>query len=106
METPAMTYLNQGQWGNAETLKLQVLDAGMQTLDKAYGDKAEALQVQVPDATKRMVGERHPDTFISTNSLAMTYSGQGRWDETEALQMQAVDAGKQAVGERHTHPPI
>ncbi|KAH8719372.1 hypothetical protein GQ44DRAFT_623483, partial [Phaeosphaeriaceae sp. PMI808] len=38
---------------------------------------AEALEVQVIETRKRLLGEEHPDTLISMNNLAFTIKCQG-----------------------------
>ncbi|KAG8712168.1 hypothetical protein FRC09_020154 [Ceratobasidium sp. 395] len=63
--------------------------------------EAELLQAQAVDAYKRVLGELNPDTLSTMNTLASTYTFQGRLDEAEALQVQALDALRQTLGERH-----
>ena len=47
--------------------------------------EAEKLQVQVIEISTRVLGEEHPDTLHSMDSLALIYSIHGR-KEAEALQ--------------------
>jgi hypothetical protein len=62
MANLALTYRNQGRW-----------------------KEAEALEVQVMETRKRVLGQEHPDTLTSMANLASTYRNQGRWKETEEL---------------------
>ncbi|KAG8779521.1 hypothetical protein FRC12_024160 [Ceratobasidium sp. 428] len=65
-------------------------------------NEAEALQLQVLDATRQALGDLHPDTLAIMNNLALAYLDQGRWDEAEALNVQVLDARKQALGDLHS----
>jgi hypothetical protein len=58
----ASTYWNQGRWGEAETLGLEVVEM-----------------------SKRVLGDEHPDTITRKANLARTYSNQRRWSEAETL---------------------
>ncbi|KAG8707716.1 hypothetical protein FRC09_001653 [Ceratobasidium sp. 395] len=69
--------------------------------ENGHWDREEALLVRVLDARKQALGDLHPNTLNSMNSLALTYFKQGRWDEAEALQVQVLDASKQVHGDLH-----
>ncbi|KAK7002462.1 FabD/lysophospholipase-like protein [Favolaschia claudopus] len=62
---------------------------------------AEGLQVAVLDSRKRLLGEEHPDTLLSMDNLARTYSDQGRWSDAEGLQVAVLESRKQLLGEEH-----
>ena len=47
---------------------------------------AESLEVQVVNLRKKLLGEEHPDTLSSMENLAETYRNQRRWNEAEELQ--------------------
>jgi hypothetical protein len=50
---------------------------------------------------KRVLSDEHPDTLISINNLASTYSNQGRWKEAEELQVQVMETRKRVLGDEH-----
>ncbi|KDQ53980.1 hypothetical protein JAAARDRAFT_97348, partial [Jaapia argillacea MUCL 33604] len=62
MANLASTYWNQGRW-----------------------KEAEGLDIAVMEATKRLLGEEHPNTLTSMANLASTYQNQGQWKEAEGL---------------------
>ena len=57
----------------------------------------------VMETTKRVLGEEHPDSLMSMNNLASTYSNQGRWKEAEALEVLVMETRKRVLGEEHPH---
>jgi len=59
----ASTYRNQGRW-----------------------DEAVALEERVLEASKEVLGDRHPDTLSAMANLASTYTNRGRWDDASALE--------------------
>jgi len=63
--------------------------------------EAEELEVQVMETRKRVLGEEHPDTLTSIDSLASTYRNQGRWKEAEELEVQVMETRKRVLGEEH-----
>jgi hypothetical protein len=63
--------------------------------------EAEALQVQVMQMRKRVLGDEHPDTLTSMGNLASTYRNQGRWQEAEELEVQVMQTTKTALGDEH-----
>jgi len=74
----AVTLCNQGQW-----------------------KEAEALQVQIMQTRKRVLGQQHPDTLGSMNNLALTYWNQGRLKEAEELLMQVMETNSRVLGQEH-----
>ncbi|EAQ87916.1 hypothetical protein CHGG_04535 [Chaetomium globosum CBS 148.51] len=74
----ASTYRNQGRW-----------------------KEAEALEVQVMETRKRMLGEEHPDTLASMNNLAFTWKGIGRDGDALGLLQTCFDLQQQVLGEAH-----
>jgi tetratricopeptide (TPR) repeat protein len=85
---------------NEERLDLAWKCAGSLFNDGRYKE-AEELQVQVMQATKRVLGDEHPDTLLSMGNLASTYRNQGRWKEAEELQVQVMQATKRVLGDEH-----
>ncbi|KAB5589794.1 hypothetical protein CTheo_6772 [Ceratobasidium theobromae] len=64
--------------------------------------KAEALQLQVVDTSKRVLGEEHPTTLAYMTALLLTYQTQGRHDrKAESLQANVLKIQKQQYGETH-----
>ena len=47
--------------------------------------QAEPLYTKVPEVRRRVLGELHPDTLSSTNSLALLYQDQGKYAKAEPL---------------------
>ncbi|EFQ27982.1 uncharacterized protein GLRG_03126, partial [Colletotrichum graminicola M1.001] len=47
------------------------------------------------------LGNYHPYTLSSINSLAMTYWNQGRWEEAEELWLKVLETEKMMLGEEH-----
>ena len=56
---------------------------------------------QVLEASKRSLGEEHPDTLRSMNNLAISYSDLGRRNEAVELREQVLEASKRSLGEEH-----
>ncbi|KAK3898990.1 hypothetical protein C8A05DRAFT_37396, partial [Staphylotrichum tortipilum] len=51
--------------------------------DEGRWGEAEKLEVQVMETRKTKLGADHPDTLASMANLASTYWNQGRWEEAE-----------------------
>ncbi|KAH5617499.1 hypothetical protein HBI23_255480 [Parastagonospora nodorum] len=68
--------------------------------DGRYGE-AEELQEHAMQTRKRVLGDEHPDTLTSINSLALTYWRQGRWKEAEELEVQVMQTRKRVLGNEH-----
>jgi tetratricopeptide (TPR) repeat protein len=62
---------------------------------------ARALQEQVLDARRRLLGPEHPDTLISMNNLAHTLSAQGDLPGARALQERVLDLRRRTLGPEH-----
>ncbi|KAL8719057.1 MAG: hypothetical protein Q9225_003891 [Loekoesia sp. 1 TL-2023] len=67
------------------------------------GRPKEALQLMEPvvDVYKRTLGEEHPETLNSINSLASYYSNIGRYQEALQLIEPVIDVYKRTLGEEH-----
>jgi tetratricopeptide (TPR) repeat protein len=63
--------------------------------------EAEELQEHVMQTRKRVLGDEHPDTLTSINSLALTYWNQGRWEAAEGLEVQVMQIRKRVLSEEH-----
>jgi hypothetical protein len=57
------------------------------------------------DAHKQILGVEHPDTLMSMNNLAVTYSNQGRNVEAAALKEEVLEKRKQILGVEHPDTP-
>ena len=64
---------------------------------------AEKLQVQVTDASNRILGVEHPNTISAMAHLAATYRYLGKYKEAEKLDTQACQLKSGVLGEEsHT----
>ena len=109
-----------GDWDEAEQLKVQVMDMRKRLLGADHPDtltsmgnlavtyhsqgkwnEAEQLEVQVMDMRKKLLGADHPDTLKSMANLAGTYHSQGKWNEAEQLEVQVMDTRKKLLGADH-----
>ena len=78
MEHLAVTYLRQGNWKEAESLEVVVLEQ-----------------------RKQLLRDDDPITLNGMSILAGIYAQQGRWKEAEALEMVALEKRKQVLGDDH-----
>ena len=69
--------------------------------DQGKLGEAEPLCREALAARKEALGERHPSTLSSMNSLAVLLRKQGKLGEAEPLFREALAAMKEALGERH-----
>ena len=109
-----------GDWKNAESLEIEVMDMRKKLLGEEHPDtltamenlantyfnqgrwnEAEQLEVQVMNMTKKLLGEEHPDTLTAMGNLGLTYRSQGRWNEAEQLEVQVMGMRKKLLGEKH-----
>src|SRR5277367_132783 len=116
----ALVMQENGDWKNAEQLRIQVRDMRKKLLgaehpatlrsmanlactyrDQGRWNEAEQLEVQVMDIIKKLLGAAHPDTLLSMANLAGTYGNQGRWNEAEQLEVQVMDISKKLLGAEH-----
>jgi tetratricopeptide (TPR) repeat protein len=116
----AMALYNDGRYGEAEELQVQVMQTSKRVLTDEHPDtlysmnnlaetyrnqgrwkEAEVLQVQVMQTMKRVLTDEHPDTLSSMNNLAATYTSQGRWKEAEELQVQVMQTRKRVLTDEH-----
>src|SRR5436190_1782362 len=63
--------------------------------------KAEELNVQVIEMSKRVLGEEHPTTLASMANIAETYRDQEQWMKAEELHVQVMEMRKRVLGEEH-----
>ena len=109
-----------GDFNNAEQLKIQVMEMRTKLLgaehpdtlssvgnlactyrDQGRWNEAEKLEIQVMEMRKKLLGAEHPDTLISVGNLANTYRNQGRWNEAEQLEIQVMEMRKKLLGAEH-----
>ncbi|MBW4426848.1 MAG: tetratricopeptide repeat protein [Nostoc desertorum CM1-VF14] len=64
--------------------------------------QAEPWYQQCLEATKKRLGEEHPDVAQSLNNLAELYYFQGRYSEAEPLYIQALALRRKLLGEEHS----
>jgi tetratricopeptide (TPR) repeat protein len=120
MANLASTYWNQGRWGDAEKLQVEVMKTSQRVLGDEHPDtltsmhnlaltywnqgrwgKAKKLQVEVMKTRKRVLGDQHPSTLSSMNNLASTYWNQRRWEEAEKLEVEVMKTSKKVLGDEH-----
>ena len=53
------------------------------------------------DASKKILGAKHPDMLTSIVNLASTYRNQGRQKKAEELEIQVIDIRKKVLGVEH-----
>ncbi|KAI9835735.1 MAG: hypothetical protein M1819_001913 [Sarea resinae] len=103
----ASLYKQQGRWKEASKTMLGQDDLyGINyTFYPAFGSnqakertKAEELQSQVLEESKKTLGRDHPDTLAIMSHLASTYCQQGRWKEAEELLLQVLETSKKVLG--------
>ncbi|KAL4788547.1 hypothetical protein BJX76DRAFT_363310 [Aspergillus varians] len=63
--------------------------------------ETEEIMVQLLELNRRVQGPEHPNTMLSMQNLAFTYSEVGKPDEAENLTLQALDAHKRLRGPEH-----
>ncbi|KAL4777600.1 hypothetical protein BDW60DRAFT_173483 [Aspergillus nidulans var. acristatus] len=90
MANLAWTYINQGQWKEAEELAVQ-----------GRWKEAEELGVRVMEAYSQALGPEHPNTLTTAAHLIMTYICQGRWKEAEELGVQVKQIRSRVLGPEH-----
>ena len=54
------------------------------------------------DVSRRVLGEEHPDTLISMNTLAATLGAQGDLSGARKFQEQVVEVSRRVLSEEHT----
>ncbi|KAL4860545.1 hypothetical protein BDV12DRAFT_102777 [Aspergillus spectabilis] len=69
--------------------------------DQGQWEEAKALEVQVLEIRKRILGPEHPSTLTIMANLASTYSDQGQWEEAKALKVQVLEIRKRILGREH-----
>ncbi|KAL6832120.1 hypothetical protein V8C40DRAFT_163757 [Trichoderma camerunense] len=70
-------------------------------IDEGKWNQAEIFNIEATEIRRRLLGADHPDTLMSMNNLASTYSHQGRRKEAEDLYLQVMEARKIKLGADH-----
>ena len=68
--------------------------------DVKYSDSARVLKRSV-DIRVVLLGDQHPDTLYSMDSLAISYSLDGKLAEAAELEEKVLEAGRRILGEEH-----
>jgi tetratricopeptide (TPR) repeat protein len=82
-----------------------IVDASLrQTLADVYEnlgklDAAVALQEEALTTRRRILGEDHPDTISSINSMGVLFVRSGRLEEAEAYYKEAIEKARRVLGE-------
>ncbi|KAJ5922737.1 hypothetical protein N7516_010440 [Penicillium verrucosum] len=86
MANLAVAYRNQGRWGKAKQIQLQVVETSKAKLGDDHpntlrsianlgrAEEAEQLDLYVVEKSKTKLGDDHPDTLSYIGNLASTYS--------------------------------
>ena len=62
---------------------------------------AEAINFQVLDLQREVLGEKHPDTISSMASLATIYHVQGHYTKADIMKIQVMDVRQETRGARY-----
>ena len=70
---------------------------------KAEGkpDEAKPLFEEALAGKREVIGDKHPSTLISINSLAKLFYEMGKLDEAESALVEAADGFREVLGEDH-----
>jgi hypothetical protein len=63
--------------------------------------EAERIEREVLCASRRVLGEEHPDTLTSAGNLASSLSRQGKYAEAERIEREVLCASRRVLGEEH-----
>ena len=69
--------------------------------EQGYSSEAEIVEIQVLDARRRIIGEKHPHTISAMGNLASTYNYLGKYTEAEKLDIEVLDFRKKILGQEH-----
>ncbi|KOO33557.1 tpr repeat-containing protein [Chrysochromulina tobinii] len=64
-------------------------------------DEAGVLLREALEAKRATIGDRHPDTLVSMNNLALLLLDQGKLDEAGVLLRETLEARRATLGDRH-----
>ena len=53
------------------------------------------------NASRRVLGDEHPDTLTSISNLAGLYQSQGRYEEAEPLYLECIKGRRRILGNKH-----
>ena len=77
-----------------QVVAVTMKDLGL--LERAFKPLQQALEIR-----RRTLGDDHPDTLVSINSLGMLLMNQGKYDEAEPLIREALEARRRRLGDEH-----
>ncbi|KAH7143641.1 P-loop containing nucleoside triphosphate hydrolase protein [Dactylonectria macrodidyma] len=94
-----------GEWvevsgKKTETVTLLRLVAGF-LRDRGRWREREPISTKLLDLQRETLGEKHPNTILSMDSLARTYRMQGRFRDAESVQVRVLDLQREVLGEKH-----
>jgi len=107
-----------------DVIDRNILGRAVETLDEKFGDqpridgrlrktigdtyrklglyeRAEAQLDAALETRKRALGDDHPDTLDSVNTLAALYFNQGRYGEAEPLYLETLETRRRTLGDEH-----
>ncbi|BAZ15323.1 hypothetical protein NIES4071_71950 [Calothrix sp. NIES-4071] len=68
--------------------------------------EAESILIQIVEITKRIFGEDHPDYIKSLNNLALLYYSQKKYTDASVLLINALETALTVLGEHHPNTLI
>ena len=87
--------------GDEHYVTLQLLHNLAGTLRAMDHPDAERRSIEVIEARREVLGERHPSTLISEGNLALFYYNKGRLQEAERLSRRTLEGRRETFGDGH-----
>lgn len=116
----ALTYAQQGQWGESDKLLERVIDyrnfyngpnhpytlnsrlcLARNYADQGQLERAEEIETHVLHITERTQGPEHPDTLCCIINLATTYRDMGQLEKAERLEVAALQKARLVLDSEH-----
>ncbi|KAI7280685.1 hypothetical protein KC345_g4599 [Hortaea werneckii] len=98
----AITVSKEGLWTDAVKLdKAVAMTLAITYSKQGLWKEAQELEAKVLEASRKALGEEHPNTLNAIGNLALTYSKQGRWKEAEKLEVKVLEASRRVLGNQH-----
>jgi eukaryotic-like serine/threonine-protein kinase len=69
--------------------------------DLALFDSAFPLQQSALETRRRLLGEKHPDTLVSTKTMGLILQGQGKLNDAEVYVRSAFETRRDTLGKLH-----
>ena len=69
--------------------------------DQEKYKEAEQMHRQALEGLKKVLGEEHPNTLDSMNSLAIVLNNQGKYEKAEQMHRQALEGSMKVLDKEH-----